>query len=121
MVTEIISWWYSAGWRTFIAHTRARLTNLADFFSMSSLVRTLFQPYRQIAATATTTSKSQAFLDRSVSRLIGFFARLVLLITGALAIAITSIISLIIIVFWPLAPIFPLIGLILTFSGFMMI
>ena len=119
LATELISWWYLSGWQTFISHLRSHLTSIVDFFSMPSLLRTLFKPYRQIAVQPTTNSKPQAALDQFISRFIGFFARTILLIAGFLAISITAIASLIVITLWPIAPLAPFIGLILTFSGFM--
>ena len=78
-ITEMFFWWYSRGWQVFISKARTSLTSITDFFSMSSLVRTLFKPYRQISAETASSSASldlkfHMFLDRLVSRFIGFLS-----------------------------------------------
>ena len=116
-------WWYSHGWLVFISHLRLTLSNITDFFSMSSLVRTLFKPYRQISAATASSSASldirfHMFLDRLVSRIIGFFSRLVLLIAGTVIIIIGGIFSLLLIILWPFLPLLPIAGIILSITGF---
>ena len=86
---------------------------------MDSLIRTLFKPYRQIsAATANANSslelKFHMFIDRLVSRIVGFFTRLFLLIAGTLIIILGGIISLVLIILWPFIPLLPVVGIILT-------
>ena len=122
-ITEMFLWWYAHGWLIFIKHLRSTLTNITDFFSMSSLVRTLFKPYRQISANSASNSASldlrfHMFLDRLISRAVGFVSRLVLLIAGTAIIVIGGVFSIILIILWPLIPILPTIGIILTVTGF---
>lgn len=121
-IFEMLTWWYAHGWRVFARKLRAFLTNITDFFSMSSLVRTLFKPYRQISADSAGANSSldlkfHMFLDRLVSRFIGFFSRLILLITGTVIIIIGSVASLLLIILWPIVPLFPAAGIILTIVG----
>ena len=49
-IAEMFVWWYSRGWRVFVASLKNWFMGVADFFSMDSLIRTLFKPYRQISA-----------------------------------------------------------------------
>ena len=98
------------------------MASIIDFFSMSDLVRTLFQPFRQIsAATASAESsldlKFHMFIDRLVSRIVGFFSRLTLLLAGTIIILLGAILSLVLIVLWPVIPLAPLAGIILTITG----
>ena len=121
-ITEMFFWWYSRGWQTFIAKARNSLTSITDFFSMSSLIRTLFKPYRQISAesasgTASLDVKFHMFIDRLVSRFIGFISRLVLLLAGTFIIIIGGIACLILIILWPLIPLLPIAGIILAITG----
>lgn len=123
MIAEIIFWWYGTGWRIFLQKIRNTFSRTADFFSMSSLVRTLFKPFRQISAESASTNASldlkfHMFLDRLVSRFIGFFSRIILLIVGTIIIIIGSILGLIILILWPLLPLAPIIGIILTILEF---
>ncbi len=121
-VAEIFLWWYAAGWRTFIQKNRNAISSITDFFSMSSLVRTLFKPYRQISAeTANANSsldlKFHMFLDRLISRFVGFCSRLILLLAGSVIILIGGVFSLILIILWPFIPLLPIVGIILTVMG----
>ena len=115
-------WWYSSGWKVFVGKLKTALSNTTDFFSMGSLIRTLFKPYRQISAAAASESASldikfHIFLDRLISRIVGFFSRLILLLTGVLTIIFGGILSLILIILWPFIPLLPVAGIILTILG----
>ena len=119
---KMLSWWYSSGWGVFLGKIRSSFLSITDFFSMSSLIRTLFKPYRQIsAATASANSsldlKFHMFIDRLISRLIGFFSRLILLIAGLVIIIIGSVISIVLVIVWPFIPLFPIAGVILSMLG----
>lgn len=89
---------------------------------MSSLLHTLFKPYRQISAETANAEASlemrfHMFTDRLVSRIVGFFSRLVLLIAGTILIIIGGIICFALIILWPLIPFTPIIGIVLTILG----
>ncbi len=121
-ITEMFSWWYAHGWLVFIRKIRGFMLNITDFFSMDSLIRTLFKPFRQISAESASADSSldlkfQMFLDRLVSRTVGFCTRLILLIVGCILIIFSGIISLIFIILWPFIPILPIIGIILCIMG----
>lgn len=118
----MILWWYSSGWKVFVGKLKTGLESITDFFSMGSLIRTLFKPYRQISAEvagdgASLDLKFQMFLDRLISRIVGFFSRLILLLTGIMMIIVGGIISLILIILWPFIPLLPIAGIILTTMG----
>ena len=115
-------WWYSSGWKVFIEKLKTSLSSITDFFSMSSLLRTLFKPYRQISAEsasehASLDMKFHMFLDRLISRIVGFFSRLTLLLTGLLIIIFGGLFSLILIIIWPFIPLLPIAGIVLTIFG----
>lgn len=121
-ITEMFLWWYSSGWKVFIGKLKTSLSSITDFFSMSSLLRTLFKPYRQISAesageNASLDIKFHMFLDRLVSRFVGFFSRLTLLLAGLIIIIVGGLICLILIILWPLIPLLPVVGIILTAIG----
>ena len=121
-IAEMFLWWYSSGWKVFISKLKTTLLSITDFFSMSSLIRTLFKPYRQISAETASESASldikfRMFIDRLVSRTVGFFSRLTLLLAGVIIIILGSIISLILIILWPLIPLLPVVGIVLTAIG----
>ena len=96
---------------------------VADFFSMDSLIRTLFKPYRQISAGTSASGaldlKFQMFIDRTISRLIGFVSRLILLLAGCVIIVVGGLLGLILTILWPVIPLLPAIGIILSVVGVM--
>lgn len=118
----MLFWWYAHGWQIFVQKLKSSLASITDFFSMDSLIRTLFKPYRQISAESAASGASldlkfHMFIDRLVSRIIGFFSRLILLITGTFIILSGAIISLVLIILWPIIPLTPIIGIILAITG----
>ena len=121
-ITEMFLWWYTHGWSVFMHKNKTFLSNITDFFSMSSLLRTLFQPFRQISAESASAEASldlkfHMFVDRLVSRFIGFFSRLTLLIAGCIIIIIGGLLSLILIILWPSIPFAPIVGIVLSLMG----
>ena len=121
-IAEMFIWWYTRGWRVFIERSRVWFSSVTDFFSMDSLIRTLFKPYRQISANEKSSSgsfdlKFQMFLDRLVSRLIGFASRLILLLLGVVIMIFGGILCILLIILWPLIPLFPIAGIILSITG----
>jgi len=121
-ITEMFFWWYSCGWKVFIKKVRNWFSSVTDFFSMDSLIRTLFKPYRQISADAASSDSSlelkfHMFLDRLVSRSIGFVSRLILLFIGSIFIILGGILGLVLIILWPIIPMFPIIGIVLSVTG----
>lgn len=122
MVTKIFTWWYSTGWLLMFKKSLSRFDGVINFFSMNSLLRTLFKPYRQISAESANTSASldlkfHMFIDRLVSRIVGFFLRLVLLIVGIIFIIFNFVFSLLFMILWPLVPVAPIFGVILCVAG----
>ena len=121
-IAEMFLWWYAHGWSVFMHKLKSFIANVVDFFSMSDLIRTLFQPYRQISAeTAGADSsldlKFRMFIDRLISRFVGFTTRLVLLIAGTIIIIICSILCFVFIILWPFIPILPIVGIIMAVMG----
>ena len=121
-ITEMLCWWYTAGWGVFCRKIKNFFLGVFDYFSMSSLVRTLFKPFRQISAgTARAESsldlKFHMFIDRLVSRVVGFCSRLALLIAGTFIIIVVGIISGVMIILWPIIPLAPVAGAILMAVG----
>lgn len=106
----LLSWWYSQGWGIFVSGWRDRLKGTADFFSIGSLARTLFAPFRQISAHA-------GFLDRLISRLVGAATRFLIMIFGIIVIVLETILGLIAILVWPLVPLVPMACIVLTVVG----
>ena len=80
--------------------------NLADAFSISTLLRTLFAPWRRIVSYpgASLDDKLRAMLDNLVSRGVGFVVRLFVLLAVAVLAVVIIIVDVVQIVAWPLVP-----------------
>lgn len=116
----MLSWWYGDGWRQRYGLIISRLARTSDYFSIGLLLATLFAPYRQISAGGVKGSigvQLRAFIDRLISRFVGLFVRLFMVIFGLIVLLFQIITGFIILLFWLLIPAFPLIGLILFAIG----
>lgn len=119
---SLIQWWYGAGWRRRVKIMTTRVEGTIDFFSIALLLKTLFQPFRQISAGSVDGSidaKMRAFADRLISRIIGAVVRTVIIIAGLVAIALHILIGLVLLVGWAFVPLLPVIGLGLTVMGWL--
>ena len=98
ILIEMVGWWYARGWGIFVRKAGEFLLSITNFFSMSSLIRTLFKPFRQISADsagsgASVDIKFHLFIDRLVSRVI--------------------------ILAWPFIPFIPVAGIVMSVMGVM--
>lgn len=116
----ILSWWYSGGWKKRLDVTVARMTRLTDYFSITILLGTLFAPFRQISSGGVGGSLAEqmrGLFDQLLSRVIGLFVRLGMIIFGTVTIVLVGVWSLLVIVLWAAVPVFPVAGLIATVIG----
>lgn len=119
---SLIQWWYGAGWRRRVKIITTRVEGTMDFFSIALLLKTLFQPFRQISAGSVDGSidaKMRAFADRLISRIIGAVVRTVIIIAGLIAIALHILLGLGLLIGWAFVPLLPIIGLALTVMGWL--
>lgn len=116
----VLSWWYTKGWVEQALLVRDRIARTMDYFSIDLLLKTLAAPYRQIGAGHVDGSlgvKWRAFVDRSVSRVIGLIVRSILVVIGSVAIALHALFGLVTLVLWVVVPLLPIVGLLLFMSG----
>jgi hypothetical protein len=116
----ILSWWYGDGWLSRIEAMKYRLASSADFFSIGLLITTIFAPFRQISAGRVEGPigvQVRAFFDRLVSRFIGALVRLAMIVVGSFALFFQAVFGIIMIALWPILPLFVVVGLILTVTG----
>ena len=111
LVLNLFQWWYSRGWALFTDRLKERLRKSLDFFSVGSLLRTLFSPFRQIDAGG---SGPRAFFDSLFSRLIGAMIRIFILIFGTIILALESVVGIALLILWPFIPLAPVAGIVLT-------
>jgi hypothetical protein len=119
---SFLQWWYTRGWGIYFRGFRERMSNTADFFSIGLLLRTLFQPFRQISANETgerggLEGALVAFFDRLLSRVIGFLVRVGLIITGVIAMTISFVLGSALAIIWPCVPLLPIAGIVVSTMG----
>lgn len=103
---SFVQWWYGPGWLDNINQTRERLSRFAKNFSVGILLRTLFAPWKQIDAGTSAPGQTamQKFLDRLISRLVGFVVRCLTLLVAFIGLVLVLIFQIALIVLWPLFP-----------------
>lgn len=120
LVSNLLVWWYGAGWKDVAQRISERIEGTIDYFSFDLLLKTLFSPYRQISAGKVDGSlevKLRAMVDKLFSRIIGAFIRIMLLIIGGVTLAVQTMGSLLILIIWALVPLLPVAGLVATLVG----
>jgi hypothetical protein len=120
LLLSLINWWYGDGWRRRARLVGDQIATTTDFFSLSLLVQTLFQPFRQISAGPAGSGLEaylRALLDKFISRMIGTIVRVLLMITGLMAILFHALIGCVILLGWAVVPALPVIGIILMLTG----
>ena len=116
----IFQWWYGDGLSAQIRRVVLGVLRTADYFSIGLLLRTLFNPFRQISAgqvDGPLPVKFQAFFDRSFSRMVGAVVRTIVLLFGLVVIFVRIIWALLNVLVWLMIPMMPLIGLALWQMG----
>jgi len=106
LALEFFTWWYGQGWRDVMRQTGQRLHAVGEAFSVGTLLRTLFAPWRRIVTNpgAGLNAHFHAAIDNAVSRFIGFLIRLVALVAAALMLVLTVILGFVLVLIWPLLP-----------------
>lgn len=116
----LLGWWYGAGWKQTIKSRIAGLYATADYFSIDTLAKTLFSPFRQISAGGVRGPigvQMRAFFDKLISRVIGALIRIVMILVGVTTIFLQGVLSGLWILLWALVPALPFIGAIVAFIG----
>ena len=121
-VIGLISWWYGRGWGDAAGRVGKRLLSLEDYFSIDLLLKTLFSPYRQIAAGKVRGPlgvQMRAFFDRLISRLIGAMIRLFTILVGLIALAFNIVVGVLVLLCWAVVPLLPIVGIVLFAAGWL--
>jgi hypothetical protein len=103
---DLVGWWYGSGWTGRLNSTRRRLAGLAEAFSITTLLRTLFSPWRRIVTYpgASIDAKLRALGDNLISRCVGFTVRFFTLLAAAAAFLGLCIAGMLELILWPLLP-----------------
>ena len=87
MIGALLGWWYGQGWHLQLTAVKRRWLRWADYFSFSTLIQTLFAPFRQIGAGSVRGSlevQLRQWSDRTFSRAVGFVVRTLTLLVGTI-------------------------------------
>ncbi len=103
---SFLTWWYGQGWIRIIKALPGRLQAITKLFSVSTLLKTMFAPWRR---TVSYPGRSlgehfQAWGNNLVSRFVGFFVRIFVLLAAAVSAAIVVCFGLIALIVWPFMP-----------------
>ncbi len=114
-----LRWWYGPGlawvWKGLLVD---KLHYVSEVFSVPEMIATLFAPFRQTyVGKSGGTTVLQAFVDRTVSRGIGFVVRLALLLVAFLASVLIIVVGCALCITWPFMPILPVVALALALLG----
>lgn len=106
LAVAFIRWWYGAGWKNLARNVERRGQRTIDSFSVPTLMRTLFAPWKRIATKpgAGIDAHLRAIGDNAISRLVGFTVRLTVLLSAAVSLAFMMVFGLVQIILWPLLP-----------------
>ena len=121
MVIALIAWWYGAGWSLAATRYMKRVATSLEFFSVGLLLRTLFDPFRQIGMEGggqSLDAQFRAWGDRAFSRMVGFIMRTMVIIFGLTIAGVLFVVGLVQIALWPLVPLVPVVGVWLAATGF---
>lgn len=122
IVLALFSWWYGQGWASLARKVAKRTDSVLGFFSVGTLFLTLFAPFRQISAghvQGAPGMRMRAFFDRLFSRFFGAFLRGIMIIVGLVLALLSGLVGVIQLAIWPLVPLLPVAGLILTNKGWL--
>ena len=116
-VMHLLSWWYSRGWSWILGRTKDRLGSIADTFSVGTLLRTMFSPWKQIQSPTTFRTFIQSKVDNFISRFVGFTVRIGMLIGALFSFIAVLAVGLVMIILWPLLPLLVVLLPIMTLAG----
>jgi hypothetical protein len=107
MIIEALRWWYGAGWMQSLHRISTWTTTISKTFSVGLLLRTLFSPWRRIVSFGgrSIDEKIRAMLDNLVSRCIGFFVRITVIVSAGVAMLGAFLGGVVLFLAWPLLPI----------------
>jgi hypothetical protein len=112
LFVSLFSWWYTAGWGQLARRAVTRIASVLDFFSVGALLRSLFAPFRQISVgrvQGSLNTQMRAWADLQISRAIGAMVRLSVIVFGLIATVLMVIVSVALLLLWPLVPFVPVI------------
>ena len=119
IAVAFVRWWYGTGWRQVAQNANKRLSRTLLSFSVPTLLRTLFAPWKRIVTPpgAGISQHFKAAGDNAVSRLVGFSVRLIVLFTAGLVMLLTGATGVVLLLAWPLIPFVAVLGICMSIVG----
>jgi hypothetical protein len=116
--TIFFSWWYGPGWKNAFVTITKRVENLAAELSMGILIKTLFEPWKQITSysrpNSTIDVKIQIAIDNVFARMVGFVVRSSVLLFGLISCSLVFLFGIVLAIFWPIVPMLPVLLIMLS-------
>lgn len=111
-IAYLLQWWYGAGWLSQWQQIKKKTAGVASDFSGRALLKTLFAPWKRVTTqlnrNATIGQKFQAKIDNLVSRVVGFFVRIFVLLAELVILVVVFVFYLLLAIIWPILPVFSL-------------
>lgn len=116
----ILQWWYGPGWFMQWQKVISRARSIGGAYSGKTLLKTLFSPWKRVtalpSANPTIQQRFQALVDNLVSRLVGFFVRVLTLLAALVSLTVVVALSVTLAIIWPLLPAISIAALIKGFG-----
>lgn len=107
MISGYFVWWYSTGINQAYDASLAFISYITDAFSLPTLVRTLFQPWKNDvlqARNASLADQIKIWQLNLASRIVGFFVRLVVIVATLIILTAVLVLVGLLLVAWVLTP-----------------
>lgn len=109
LVTSYIGWHYSEAVRELVSICRNFIFFWYHFFSISTLLRTLFSPWQMLGEPYQRGFNIPAnlgiFALNTIMRIVGFFVRIVVIFFGLVTISVSIVFTGALLIFWLLLPV----------------
>lgn len=113
-----LQWWYGPGWANAFKSIILRTDTLAKDLSIPILLKTLFEPWKQIKLNtgqgASFDLKMHVLTENLFSRFFGFFIRIFVIIFGFITMLFVTIFGILLAVLWPTVPLLPIFFIIMA-------
>lgn len=113
----MFQWWYRDGWKHAFVSTITRPADVLEKFSVPTLIKTLFEPWKQIksyvGAKSSFDMKMQAKLDNAFARVFGFVLRMGLISIATTFAFFVFVFNVFLAILWPLIPLLPILFVVL--------
>lgn len=113
-----IGWWYSTGWKNAFTNINKNTRRVMQELSLGIIVRTLFEPWKQITMYAGPGApidvKLHVLFDNVFARVFGFVIRIGLIFVGLAVSAVAIVVSTAIALVWPIVPTLPVLFIVLA-------